>query len=99
MPEIPSQSDRTVHAEDEGIEVVRYDRAGKWFVESKRPSALLPARPVTLLRAAEVALRCNERGGTIHLRRPGGSRFDAKVRWLLDGRAELREQDRRAANL
>lgn len=30
-------NDRRVHAEGEHIEAVRYDKAGKWYVESKRP--------------------------------------------------------------
>lgn len=94
-----SPSDRTVHAENDDIEVVRYDRAGKWFVETKRPRSLIPARPVTLAEAVRVALNCRDRGGAIHLRRPGGTRFDAKVRSFLDDRAEIDEQDRRAANL
>lgn len=96
MPDLPTrESGRTVHAEGEHIEVVRYDRAGKWWLEAKRP--MIPARPVPLRVAVQVAVDLWEDGGTIHLRRPGGTVFDARVRRL--GRAKLHEQDRRAANL
>ena len=66
-------TDRTVHAVTrDGCEVVRYDRAGKWFIES--PHA---RRALTLREAAIVA---TESGAEASLGLPGGSRFDALVR-------------------
>jgi hypothetical protein len=64
-------SDRTVHGwSADGGEIVRYDRAGKWFLEYKdRPRARL-----SVLAAARFA-----RQGGAFLGRPGGARFDKAV--------------------
>lgn len=67
-----NREDRTVHAlTDTGDEIVRYDRAGKWFVEPKDGSK---RTPVTLTRAAELAI-----AGTVFPARAGGQAFNAKV--------------------
>jgi hypothetical protein len=71
-------TDRRVHAEDDSIEVVRYDRAGKWYVESKRP--LIPCRAVSLDKAVHIAVDCVANGGKVHLGLSGGRAFDAKMR-------------------
>lgn len=71
-------SDRTVHcttvpASGERIELVRYDRSGKWFYESGPTK-----RHVTL---AEAVAMCDNRPAVIwHEGRPGGRMFDARVR-------------------
>lgn len=66
--------DRTVHAEFPGIaEVVRYNRAGKWYVEF---SDGRKRRHVGVLDAAEVAADLVRRGGSIYYGRPGGGKFD-----------------------
>lgn len=64
-------SDRTVHGwSADGGEIVRYDRAGKWFLEYRdRPRTRLDVR-----RAARFA-----REGRAFLGRPGGGRFDKAV--------------------
>lgn len=68
--------DRTIHGiSQSGGEIVRYDRAGKWYVEY--PTHRLP---VTVEDAALFATadRAQWLPG-----RPGGRRFDASVRSLL----------------
>lgn len=72
MPVI--ERDRTVHARTRlGNEVVRYDRAGKWYVESSS----LPRQRLTLAQAVKMALAP---GAEVYFGRPGGGRFDAAVR-------------------
>ena len=67
-----SREDRIVHGLTEtGAEIVRYERAGKWFVEPKDGSK---RTPVTLTRAAELAV-----AGTVFAPRAGGQAFNAKV--------------------
>lgn len=78
-------SDRTVHCTivphfGERIELVRYDRAGKWFYESGNTR-----RQITL---DEAAAMCDERPAVIwHEGRPGGRMFDARVRAMRERRA------------
>lgn len=64
--------DRTVHASNGAREIVRYDRAGKWYVELKG----LPRIPVTLAQAAKEA---RSYGWVHHPGLPGGARFDRLV--------------------
>jgi hypothetical protein len=75
-------NDRRVHARTPaGNEVVRYDRAGKWYVES----ADLPREKLTIDQAVQMALAP---GTTINFGLSGGSRFDALVRgYLPEGRS------------
>lgn len=77
MSEIP---DRRVHCTivpptgGPRIEIVRYERAGKWWYESGKQR-----EPLTLKKAAKFA--SDERPAVIwHEGVPGGSRFDALVR-------------------
>ena len=62
---------RTVHAyTNEGSQIVRYDRAGKWYLENERTRTRL-----SIAEAVRFALN-----GTAFLGRYGGSRFDALVK-------------------
>lgn len=79
-------TDRTVHASGEAGEIVRYERAGKWYFEL--PDDLNDPEPRTLLtcaQAAEWALVLWYAGGDIHLDLPGGRAFDHKVAGILKG--------------
>jgi len=72
-------SDRTVHASYDGMEIVRYDRAGKWYLEPTDPT--LRRQHVTVDAAARAARwgRANANGTTtfgLH----GGSTFDRLAR-------------------
>ena len=77
--------DRTVHAEDSrGIQIVRYDRAGKWYVEVPENYGRfgLPAERVhvTVADAAYQAKEWLRRGdGVVYLGRHGGRTFDRLV--------------------
>lgn len=71
---MPAASDRTVHAIVPGGEIVRYDRAGKWYLEFTDGRA---RKPLSLRAAAELA---GAHDAQALLGRPGGLRFDAKVR-------------------
>ena len=65
-------TDRRVHAVlRTGEEIVRYDRAGKWYVEYHRVR-----KPLTV---HEAAARACERGAQRFLGLPGGARFDRLV--------------------
>lgn len=67
-------ADRSVHAShSDGTEVVRYDRAGKWYIER----ASDPRIAVGLRRAVREALRS---GMSVYLGLPGGTMFDSKIR-------------------
>lgn len=70
--------DRTVHGlMKDGSAIVRYDRAGKWFIEGYDQRA-----PITIGEAVELA---TERGAQVFLGRPGGKSFDARVRRAQEG--------------
>lgn len=65
-------SDRTVHGRTrEGYEVVRYSRAGKWFIETSSDTRQL----VTM----KVAAKLTAHGGTHVQGLPGGQSFDRVV--------------------
>lgn len=76
--------DRMVHATRVGVgELVRYNRAGKWYWEPfgcKRTA-------LSLTDAVEKALWCAE-AGQIHLRQPGGTLFDSRVKQALAAKQE-----------
>lgn len=80
-------NDRTVHVEilpmgGGHIEIVRYDRSGKWFYEDKNhPSA---RRRLTLAEAVGFA-RIDRPAVIWHEGRLGGRAFDAAVRRLRGG--------------
>jgi hypothetical protein len=71
--------DRTVHAVTrEGAEVVRYDRAGKWYIEWPAGTRI-PRKHIGINEAVNTAVtHCHK----VNLDLPGGSVFDAKVRKL-----------------
>jgi uncharacterized protein YuzE len=72
-------NDRRVHAERGDEQLVRYDKAGKYYIEFV-PARLRPCRQVTLKSAAINAVRMEREGGVIHLGLPGGSAFDRAVK-------------------
>jgi hypothetical protein len=71
-------ADRRVHASHpEGEEVVRYNRAGKWYIELVPPSRQAPLRKqVKIAEAVKRAVELVEEGGTKYLNQPGGEMFD-----------------------
>lgn len=74
-------ADRCVHVRlVDGTEIVRYARAGKWYIE----------RPDTLrawLSVSDAASWALEPGADVFTGRPGGRMFDAAVRrlWASQG--------------
>jgi hypothetical protein len=71
-------ADRTVHGygtDDHGVhyEVVRYDRAGKWYIEFEDGSSRKPVGVTNAARAASHPI----------LGLPGGRLFDAAVKSAL----------------
>lgn len=74
-----AEYDRTVHAEHNDEKIVRYDSAGKWYIEFD-PPRLRPARRVTIREAVQRAIELEQNGGTIYLGKPGGGSFDRYVR-------------------
>lgn len=72
-------SDRVAHAvSPRGAELVRYEAAGKWFVEHPY-GTMIPAEHVKLRSAARRALQWEAEGGTIFEGRPGGSRLRSEI--------------------
>ena len=77
-----AESDRTVHAFGDTAEVVRYDRSGKWWIESK--VGLVPARQVPIREAVGKAIWLwYHDHGSVNFDRPGGHRFNQLVRQAL----------------
>ncbi len=72
-------SDRLVHAECAGFQVVRYNRAGKWYVETRGDG---PRERVDITEAAHRALAAKAMGGTVYMGAPGGTVFDSRFRKL-----------------
>lgn len=72
-------SDRTVHARYPRWEIVRYGRAGKWYLESTDGEV---QRPLPIAAAVNIALMGVTNGGEILYGRSGGRLFDAKARAL-----------------
>lgn len=71
-------NDRRVHAANHHTEVVRYDRAGKWYIEPRDRS--LPRQRVTVGDAVRHALWLYEHdGGMLKQGVPGGGTFDRLV--------------------
>jgi hypothetical protein len=71
-------SDRTVHAEKQVCEIVRYDRAGKWYIE---PFSGRRRRVGVRSAATEAATASGMR---VHFGLRGGAAFDRAVRRALD---------------
>ncbi len=70
-------ADRTVHASNAQAEVVRYEKAGHWFIEPRDKA--LPRQQVTVAEAARYALWLYENNGVIIAGQPGGRAFDRAV--------------------
>lgn len=81
-----TDDDRTVHAVslDGEEQFVRYDRAGKWWIEFK-PPRLRPARQVSLGEAVERAAWLEENGvGLVPFYgKSGGRAFDRALKLRL----------------
>lgn len=76
-----SDLDRRVHAEHaQGYLIVRYSRAGKWYLEREEDGVGGPTSRRRLLTVAEAAQIATEPGWVWHEGRVGGTAFDAKVR-------------------
>ena len=73
---VATNLDRIVYAERPGVQLVRYERAGKWYEEFEDGSR----HPCNLAYAVDRALELEDEGGVIYLRQMGGTMFDAKVR-------------------
>lgn len=70
--------DRRVHAQYRDMEIVRYDRSGKWYLE---PAFGLPRQRVSLGVAVQSAKWGMENaGGSWFPGLPGGAQFDSKMR-------------------
>ena len=66
-------NDRTIHGTTpNGEQIVRYDRAGKWYRECAGTR-----RQITFAEAVRLATLV---GSYVYLGQPGGQRFDAAVR-------------------
>lgn len=88
----PADTDRTVHAiHPDGAAIVRYDRAGKWFLEElfgRRHRLQIPT-------AVDAAVRwVRHEGGTIRYGLPGGTVFDARCRKALSQQPVWPPKDR-----
>lgn len=75
---------RRVHAYNQDMDVVRYDRTSKWYLEPVGYPDL-PRRKVTIDEAVQYAyLECVDRNGrsrpgaSVNLGLPGGNTFDRK---------------------
>lgn len=81
MKQSKTDSDRTVHATSAvgRLEMVRYDRAGKWYIEGTLPKHG-PRASVTVKEAIDIARRWARSGGTVNYGLPGGQVFDRGVR-------------------
>ncbi len=72
-------SNRTVHARYRDMEIVRYDRAGKWYLEPTIP--MLKRQHVTIGEAARSARwGIDNAEGEWYPRLPGGGGFDKIMR-------------------
>jgi hypothetical protein len=90
MMPVRQPNDRRVHASHwEGEEIVRHDRAGKWYIELVPPSRHAPLRKaVKIDEAVSRAIELVEQGGEVHLGLYGGGMFDHKYRNALRERAK-----------
>lgn len=76
-------ADRTVHASYDGMEIVRYDRSGHWYLEPT--DYRLKRQKVSLHGALLSAKWAHENGGQVFIGRPGGAQFDAGFRAWVRG--------------
>jgi hypothetical protein len=85
-----ARSDRTVYARAHRFEIVRYARAGQWWIEYE-PQMLVPASHVGVHTAAyEAACLLREGTGTVFMGLPGGRVFDRSVQRQVGELAEGR---------
>jgi hypothetical protein len=77
-------SDRAVFATspDDSVQIVRYDRAGKWY--SERADGL--RQLLTVREAARAAIDIMDAGGYVRSRGLGGVRFDDECAKILRAR-------------
>lgn len=68
-----------IHAETDVERIVRYNRAGKWYIEGDFDGGWRMQVPISQAVARAIQLR-DFFGGKIHLGCPGGQTFDARVR-------------------
>jgi hypothetical protein len=75
-------TDRTVHAWGESGQLVRYDRAGKWYFEQPdEDNDPEPREHLTLKQAVAKAIWLwYHDNGTVEFGRTGGKLFDKRVR-------------------
>lgn len=81
MPTSDPSLERVVHAisgDEPAGELVRYDKAGKWYIEWPGRS-LMPSQKVSVRQAALTALHWEANGGEVFPRQYGGTRFMAEV--------------------
>lgn len=64
-------------------EIVRYDKAGKWYIEWPGRS-LMPCQRVSVREAARTALHWEANGGTIFPQQYGGRAFIREVQKLRE---------------
>lgn len=77
----PQAQDRRVHAWGKSGEVVRYDRAGKWYWEPKVIDGKPQRIKLTLAQAVDKGIWCwYHDAGTVCFALRGGSAFDRGVR-------------------
>lgn len=72
-----ANEDRTVHAETSHAEIVRYDRAGRWYVEGKREKF---RTPMNLKGVVEYCEYQEAQAVTVHWGRKGGQQFYKRLR-------------------
>ena len=83
--DVMTSDGRTVHASCDSlaVDLVRYDRAGKWYIEPRDKS--LPRQQVCIVDAVRTAMYWWTIGGTPHFDRPGGVAFNRAIRKLNAG--------------
>lgn len=72
--------DRTVHAETGYAEVVRYDRAGVWYVENRKRDSVEWRTRMPLQHVVWWITEQPQNEVTYHFGRKGGLQFDKRVR-------------------
>jgi hypothetical protein len=76
---LSGEKDRRVHATYTDMDIVRYNRAGKWYLEPRIPG--LPRQHVKVKDAVTSALWGYQHShGIIYPGLPGGTTFDRLVR-------------------
>lgn len=82
-------TNRTVHATlttdaDVQLEIVRYSRSGKWWLEGGQPKR-------TAMSVNDAVVLCEDKPEVVwHEGRPGGQTFDARVRKMRARRRSVK---------